>query len=445
MEVEIISQEIIKPSIPTPDHLKIFKRSFLDQISGRFLVRFISFYPRKETNLKINQVTHQLKISLSQTLTLYYPLAGVYKDDSSIECNDKGALFVTAHVRCNINELLNLPKFQQFHKLGTSSKFLEDGPFQVFVQFNTFSCGGVAIFTCFSHMVIDMPTISVFLKCWAAISRGSQDDQSPGHPYPRYESQVLFPPKDSVPLGFSVVVKGSLLKDGRSIRKRFVFSAPAISDLKVKGTSKRVPDPTSVEVVSSFIWKHAMAAAKVVKGFQQPSVIFHAADLRRRMVPPLPEYFAGNIGCPIVAEYDKIDDLEVKFGRLVKILRLAKEKNKDEFVPKLLSSGGFDMMIKFLEDWGEKCSNKDLNTYQFSSWCKIGLNEVDFGWGKPIWTSLVGGTEVESMYKNFVVLVDGSDGGIEAWLILEQKEMAILENDREFLAYASPNPGIIIS
>ncbi|XP_027166190.1 BAHD acyltransferase At5g47980-like [Coffea eugenioides] len=255
-------------------------------------------------------------------------------------------------------------------------------------------------------MVIDMTTISVFLKCWAAISRGSQDDQSPGHPYPR---------------------------------------APAISDLKVKGSSKRVPDPTSVEVVSSFIWKHAMAAAKVVKGFQQPSVIFHAADLRRRMVPPLPEYSAGNIGSPIVAEYEKIDELEVKFGRLVKILRLAKEKNKDEFVPKLLSSGGFDMMIKFLEDWGEKCSNKDLNTYQFSSWCKIGLNEVDFGWGKPIWTSLVGGTEVESMYKNFVVLVDGSDGGIEAWLILEQKEMAVLENDGEFLAYASPNPGIIIS
>ncbi|XP_027166207.1 vinorine synthase-like [Coffea eugenioides] len=442
MEVEIISQEIIKPSLPTPDHLKIFKRSFIDQITGGYLVRFISFYRRKESKLKINEVTNQLKTSLSQTLTRYYPLAGIYKDDSTIECNDKGALFVTAHVHCNMNELINQPKFQQFHKLGTSSRFHGDGSFQVSVQFNTFSSGGVAIFMCFYHMIMDITTISVFLKCWAAMASGSQDHKSAFY-YPEYKSAVLFPVKDSVPFGFSVIIKSLSLNEGRSTRKRFVFSSAAISDLKVKGFSDPVPDPTSVEVVSSFIWKHAMAAAKAVQGVQEPSVLVHAADMRRRMVPPLPEYSAGNIISMIIAEYDGIDECEVKFGRLVELLRVAKEENKNEFVPKIQSSKGYDVMMKSLEEWGKKCSRKGLNTYQFTCWCKMGLNQVDFGWGKPVWTSLVGGTEVESMYKNFVVLLDGSDGGIEAWLILEQQETAILESDQDFLAYASLNPGII--
>lgn len=361
-----------------------------------------------------------------------------------MECSDQGALFVTAQVDCTMDELImDQPKFQQFRRLGSSSRFSEDGSFHVSVQFNAFSCGGMAILFCFSHKNVDITSIAMFLKCWASISCGSQESGL----YPEYVSALVFPPRDYIPYDFSVVYKGLLVNEGRSIRKRFVFSAAAVAGLKTEGSSERVPDPTSVEVVSSFVWKHAMEAAKIVKGIQQPSILIHAVDLRRRMVPPLPDYSAGNLVWLMVAEYGSQSDDELwrEFRELVEILRLAKQTTKDVAVPNVESSEGYNEMDKFLEELGDKCGNKDMNVYQFSSWCKMGLNEVDFGWGKPIWTSLVGGVEGESFLKNFEILIDGSDGGIEAWLLLEQGEMVVLESDQEFLTYASPNPSFTIS
>ncbi|KAI3936678.1 hypothetical protein MKX01_034107 [Papaver californicum] len=45
MKVEVVSREIIKPSYPTPHHLKSFKLSLLDQLSPPFHVPFIFYYP----------------------------------------------------------------------------------------------------------------------------------------------------------------------------------------------------------------------------------------------------------------------------------------------------------------------------------------------------------------------------------------------------------------
>jgi hypothetical protein len=442
MEVEIISREIIKPSSPTSSHLKIFKMSFIDQISGEALIRFISFYRCRDESWKIGEMLDHLKSSLSETLTRYYPLAGESVDSSTIDCNDRGAMVVTAQVNCRMDELIRLkPKFELFHKLGTSSKFYSDGDFQVSVQFNIFSCGAMGICLCFSHRIADATTIAAFLKCWAAIARGSRELAN----FPEYKSALLFPPRKSVPTCFPVIISRKLLlTEGKSVRRRFVFDGSAISKLKARGSSKFVPNPTSAEVVSSFIWKHAMAAAKVVRGVQQPSMLIHSADLRRLMVPPLRECSVGNLVWLIHADYDAADqNNDIELQSLVEILRVAKQKNRDEFVPKLQTDGHYETMHKFLEEFKAKCSKENLNLYLCSSWCKMGINELDFGWGVANWLALVGGTEVESMFKNFILLIDGgSINGIEAWLILEQREMAVFETNEEFLAYASSNPGI---
>lgn len=72
----------------------------------------------------------------------------------------------------------------------------------------------------------------------------------------------------------------------------------------------------------------------------------------------------------------------------------------------------------------------------------MALNDVDFGWGKPSWVSFAG--PENSMLKNVVVLKEAilGGGGIEAWIMLDEDEMNILENDQQFLAFASLNPTI---
>jgi len=82
---------------------------------------------------------------------------------------------------------------------------------------------------------------------------------------------------------------------------------------------------------------------------------------------------------------------------------------------------------------------------EFTSWCNFGLYDIDFGWGKPMWVSLVGSNDdSEIVFRNLVILMDTRSGdGIEAWVVLEKEDMTMLAQDKELLAFASLDPSPI--
>ncbi|XP_028052025.1 vinorine synthase-like [Camellia sinensis] len=435
MEVELISKEIIKPSSSTPPHLRTMRLSLLDQGGGLGHVPIILYYTKRDANFNINEkVINQLKDSLSKTLALFYPLAGRVKDRFSIDCDDEGVLFSTTRVNCDLANLITTqpPDLQSFPALVPYYVFVDprDKVVQVAIQLNIFTCGGVVISGCFMHKIMDGATIGAFLKSWASNSIATDHSNWP---------------------------ERMLLREGDGIVQRFLFKSEAISTLKAKATSERVPNPTRVEAISGFIWKHAMAASKAVWGMQQPSMLSHQMDLRRKIFEPsLSKYSIGNFTWKVVAHYypfaEKVEEEEeekiTSLDGLVGLLRAAIEKTRDDILPKLLQGddGGYDLFSKFVQELRETCqSNKNLNPYTFSSWCKIGFNEVDFGWGKPTWVSPAGAGRVNSIYKNTVVLIEaGLDDRIEAWLTLDEREMAVLEHDQEFLEFAYVNPAVIL-
>ena len=118
MEVGIVSKEQVKPSSPTPSHLRTFKLSLSDQLIPAPYAPIILFFPINDcSNLSnIPKRLELLKKSLSETLTLYYPLAGKIKDDLCIDCNDEGAYFVDAQVNVCLSEFLSQPDLQLLHK-----------------------------------------------------------------------------------------------------------------------------------------------------------------------------------------------------------------------------------------------------------------------------------------------------------------------------------------
>jgi shikimate O-hydroxycinnamoyltransferase len=69
MEVQIISQEIIKSSAPTPHHLRTYKLSGMDQIAALAYVPVILFY--SPTNEMSSKNSDYLKKAFSETLTLF--------------------------------------------------------------------------------------------------------------------------------------------------------------------------------------------------------------------------------------------------------------------------------------------------------------------------------------------------------------------------------------
>jgi hypothetical protein len=68
MEIELLSRETIKPSSPTPSHLRIYPLSFIDNIFFRLYVPVIFFYNPNEgshRNSKISLLPNILKLPLN--------------------------------------------------------------------------------------------------------------------------------------------------------------------------------------------------------------------------------------------------------------------------------------------------------------------------------------------------------------------------------------------
>ncbi|XP_027169368.1 BAHD acyltransferase At5g47980-like [Coffea eugenioides] len=112
------------------------------------------------------------------------------------------------------------------------------------------------------------------------------------------------------------------------------------------------------------------------------------------------------------------------------------------------SMKGQDMYLKLMEtlkNFEQLLSNPNSSAevFSISNLCRTGFREVDFGWGKSIWSFV--GRENRNIYGSRVEriawLMDTKSGdGIEAWVNLKEDDMATFEKNPELLAFASLNP-----
>jgi shikimate O-hydroxycinnamoyltransferase len=306
---------------------------------------------------------------------------------------------------------------------------------------NVFRCGGIAIGLCISHKILDGAALSTFLKAWTSTARGSSEAVCPN-----FVSTSLFPTSDNLWLrDSSMAMWGSLFKKGKSMTRRFVFHASAIATLKSQATSLCVKHPTRLEVVSAFIWKHAMAASRENYGFQKPSLLTHLVNLRRRMASPLSEHSIGNLLWIAAAQCTNKDHDQVGLQGLVGEIRGAISRIDCDFVQKLQGHEEIrnSVMCESLKEIGEVGSKDEVYYFGFSSWCNLGFYEADFGWGKPIWVSSIGSSS--PVFLNLTILVDTRLGdGIEAWVTLDEQDMARLVCNSELLTFASLDPSPLI-
>ncbi|KAL0456524.1 UNVERIFIED_CONTAM: Stemmadenine O-acetyltransferase [Sesamum latifolium] len=248
--LHVISKEIIKPSSQTPTHLRKLKLSYLDQLAPPSYVPMIFFYQADElrglNTTNHLQISQKLKQSLSNTLTLFYPLAGRIQDRSVVDCNDAGAEFIEARARTQLNDALQEPINEQLkHLTADSSAGAFPGAALVTVKVTFFDCGGIAIGVCVSH------------KTW----------------------------------NFLTLMRKLTSNEKNIVTKRFVFDKEKLEALKQAATSpsgSNVKNPTRVEVVSAFIWKHFIDVAKSENPEAKKTFIAsHIVNLRGRTSPPL--------------------------------------------------------------------------------------------------------------------------------------------------------------
>ncbi|XP_059636010.1 acyltransferase Pun1-like [Cornus florida] len=448
IQVKIISREVIKPSSPTPHHLRNYKLSLLDQFASHYYVPRVLFYSNNNiacdsppicTNA--NNKSHQLQKSLSEILTLYYPFAGILKDDgASIDCNDEGVEFLKAQIDSQLCDILKQPTFEALRSMfpsdlqGNNSSY--KGRSLVVIQVSHFACGGMAIGVCMSHKIADGSTMANFLKDWATTARGHEIVPSP---------HFISLSSGSSPIDDPLIQGETKMGKVSSVTRRFVFDASKLAELKAVITceSAEIDNPSRVEVVTALLYKCAMAASKAnSRSTSRPSILRQVANMRPKMVPPLPENSVGNFAWHF--DISVADDEEVNLHGLVGQLRESRTKFYNKYAENVTVNEWLLVVREFFKEVKELFERKRTNNVDFyisNSMCRYPFYKVDFGWGKPIW---VYGGGANATRKNIFSLVDSNkEGGIEAWVSLGEMEMSVFERDEELLSFAQLNPSVL--
>jgi len=305
----------------------------------------------------------------------------------------------------------------------------------VAIQINCFACGEIAIGVCICHKVADAATVFNFVNDWATINR--EENQGAELPFP-----VLGAGYSLLPQGDLPIYPESVFGQDDTVCRRFVFEAAKIESLKAMVSSQHVRDPTRVEVVTALIFKCAVSSLGL--SFKTTSFCT-AVNLRKRMVPPVPEKCVGNMALFMFVNNPVVDNRETELHDLVSKMKESLREFCDMWAKQL---GGKEKDACFISEWLKEatsvvkdsdCGGESQSLFFYSSWCRFPMYEVDFGWGKPIWV-----TTSECPVRNGICLMDTRDGGgIEVILNMKEEDMARFERDVELLQYTSLNPTVV--
>ncbi|CAI9118870.1 OLC1v1020497C1 [Oldenlandia corymbosa var. corymbosa] len=468
-KMDVISKELIKPSSPTPQDSKTLELSLLDQIIPHFFVRFLFVYEKqRQPSVDPSKTTAQLKKSLSETLTKFYPLAGkLSPDHHSVDCDDSGVLFVEANVDATLSQAVQNAPFERFSQYMPSETYIRGGnddskavPFDAncgkgdilfAVQITWFRCGGASIGACISHKVADFMSLIAFMNSWAAMNRGentSKSDLLMKVPVFDYGTRI-FPPLHNA-------VRAERPKhtnnEGKMVCKRFVFNKEKITELKQilissSSSSSTLPivpeDLTRVKVVSAFLWKQFINVA-VAKNNQAGGAnvsLFkasHTVNLRSRIgnlqTLSSNEFAFGNIMVPVFISFTLNQNLQTDFyGDLFRLMGDALSKVNEDYVVnravplfKIIATRGLERVSQ------QPTWNMAIHETRFSSYCRFPICETDFGWGKPV---SVGPVDISN--SSMIILISTKDEeGIEAWVTMSEDEVALFSDD--LLSIAAP-------
>ncbi|XP_068329611.1 acyltransferase Pun1-like [Pyrus communis] len=439
--VEITSRKTIKPSSPTPPHNRILKLSLLDQIMPPTVYGTILwFFPNhnasdfaSKSSESTTPKSKRLQDSLSKALVQFYPMAGRVKSPALIECNDEGAHFLEARVNCQLSDLLIQPNPESLNHLmaqndpKTANEAL--GSTLLLVQISVFNCGGIVVSVSASHKIADAASFLTFVRAWAAINRDGVLELQLGTP--EFTGGSLLPPRElSLPSS-----KVNLEIPTQSlVTKRFVFNVSKMVSLKEKiGSVVQAFIPSTSHLVLAIILKCSIAASRQCKPESsiKPTVLSQMVSFRKRIVPEKSENVMGNWFWPIQVLFK---ENEIELHDLASKMRQGLTEFRNEKASRFKGEDGFLVISECLR---ERNDINSANVYRTSSLCKLPLYEMDFGWGKPAWVTSL------SVLKNIILLVDTKEkDGIEAWVTLDEQEMAIFESDQELLAFCSVNPSI---
>ncbi|CAN1766018.1 Acyltransferase Pun1 [Linum perenne] len=421
VKIEIISKQFIKPALSTPQEKSTFKLSIVDELNYVMSTPLVLFYPATAGK------SHLLKSSLADTLTLYYPYAGVLKSDNLIHCNDSGIEYVEARVAGTLADVVfrrpDLEFLENFLLIDDLNSARYVG---AKVQTTAFACGGLAVAISLTHKIGDGASLLTFLQAWAAATVARTSSGTiPAEVHPVFAVD-------------SVVVSSSDVDVAvpKPPPRRFVFGSGQIERIRAMCVSEAVKRPTRVESVTAVVWRALMKVNKVKRSAAEESIMVHATNWRPKYNPPLSRNLVGNLSGKAICTAPNGSEEDLKalvaheraaFIESNKPLSKGREQDQNDVV---------ETIVNFANEFKALHARHDVDLYSFSSLLTFEFHDVDFGWGKPGWV-----TFTNLILKQFVLFLDDVETqGFNVMVSVSEDVAGLL--DRELVGFAESNPPV---
>ncbi|KAK7300569.1 hypothetical protein RJT34_11416 [Clitoria ternatea] len=418
-----------------------------------------------------------LKSALSQTLSLFPPLAGRLTTDSDgyvyLTCNDAGVDFLHANATgLYIRDLLSpLDVSESFKEFFTfDRKVSYTGHFSPILAVQvTELADGVFIGCAVNHAVTDGTSFWNFFNTFAQVCR-KVNKSVRNVPDFRRESVLISDAVLRLPEGGPQVTFDA---DAPLRERIFSFSREAIQRLKAKANNRRWTENNSaaelmrkqsndhhikengkvvtileslfksavnskpqtltetVEIssfqsVCALLWRAVTRARKLPA--TKTTTFRMAVNCRHRIEPKLNPYYFGN-AIQSVPTYASAGDVISKDLRWC-----AEQLNKN------VKAHDDAMVRRFVDDWesNPRCfplGNPDGASITMGSSPRFPMYDNDFGWGRPLAVRSGRANKFDGKISAFPGR-DGS-GTVDLEVVLAPATMAALESDPEFMLYVS--------
>ncbi|KAL0903503.1 hypothetical protein M5K25_027889 [Dendrobium thyrsiflorum] len=421
MIINVRETAMVKPGAETPRR-RIWN-SNLDLVVPRFHTPSVYFYRRPEVEGDGFFDAQKLKEALAKTLVAFYPMAGrLAKDEDGrveIDCNAEGVLLVFAETNSTVDDFGDFAPTMEMKRLIPMVEYTDDiSAFALLVlQITYFKCGGASLGVGMQHHVADGYSGTHFVNSWSDVARGlgislppfidrtllrPRNPPTPTFPHIEYHP----PPSMSTPTPTPTPTPSSTAVN------IFHVSRTHLNLLKSKTpTTNSTPRFSSYSLLAAHVWRCACAARALPPN--QLSKLYIATDGRKRLQPPLPDGYFGNViftATPLATAGEMADAagiIQAALGRMdPEYLRSALDYL--EVQPDLTA------LVRGAHTF--RCPNIGI-----TSWVSLPIHEADFGWGKPIFMG-PGGIAYEGL--SFVLPSPAGDGSLKVAISLQAEHMA---------------------
>ncbi|KAK8926173.1 hypothetical protein KSP39_PZI018361 [Platanthera zijinensis] len=431
--VTILSKATVFPNQKSPPLELKLSVSDLPMLSCHYIQKGLLFPPPA---IPIDPLISLLSTALSRALSSFPPLAGrlITHADGRIfvSCSDTGAEFSHAAAPCLTIPLLIPPSsdvpVQVKYLFPLEAAVSHDGHFLPLSSFQLTELGDGAVFLAcaINHAVVDGTSFWNFFNAWAELCRSPERATVSRPPdlrrnfFAESTAVLCFPDGKGPSVTFPV--------DAPLRERIFHFRREAIRELKSKANDFLNEEISSFQSLCAQVWISVTRARKNLQA-SMPTTFRMAVNCRRRVVPPVDEYYFGNAiqSIPTTAAVEEVAD-----GELPKISRMLSGN---------VAAHGDKMIRERVSEWEASPSCFPLGNpggagLTMGSSPRFPMYERnDFGWGGP--TAVRSG--MANKFDGKISAFPGREGGgsVDLEVCLSPETMAELLLEKEFMYFVS--------